>query len=253
VGEAGYSIGGVARIAGVTVRTLHHYDDVGLLRPSGRTRGGYRRYDEQDLERLRLILVYRELGFTLEEISSVLDDPDPAGHLRRQHELLLGRIDRLRDMVTAIEYLLEAQTMGINLSPEEKFEVFGDFDPDAHAQEAADRWGETDAFRESARRTATYTKQDWLEIRTQAEDLMRRWVEALDAGLPAEGEAAMALAEEHRAQIARHYYPCSYEIQVGLAEMFVADPRFTAYYEDRRAGLAQYVHDAILANAVARS
>ena len=126
----GYSVSQVAQIAGVTVRTLHHYDDIGLLRPSGRTSSGYRRYDEQDLERLRLILVYRELGFTLEEIRSILAAADPSTHLRRQHRLLRQRIERLREMVTAIEYLLEAQTMGISLSPEEKFEVFGDFDPD---------------------------------------------------------------------------------------------------------------------------
>jgi len=248
-----YTVGRLAEIAGVTVRTLHHYDDIGLLRPSARTSGGYRRYDEQDLERLRLILVYRELGFTLEEIATILADPDPAAHLRRQHGLLLDRIERLREMVTAIEYLLEAESMGINLTPEEKFEVFGDFDPDAHEAEARERWGGTDAYRESARRTARYTKEDWLAIQAQTADLEQRWVAALDSGVPAESEAAMALAEEHRAQISQHFYECSYEIQVGLAEMYVADPRFRAHYDDQRPGLAQYVHDAIMANAIARS
>ncbi|HEY7222552.1 MAG TPA: MerR family transcriptional regulator [Micromonosporaceae bacterium] len=248
-----YAVGQVAQIAGVTVRTLHHYDDIGLLRPSGRTSGGYRRYDEQDLERLRLILVYRELGFTLEEVRAVLADPDPAQHLRRQHGLLLGRIERLREMATAIEYLLEAQTMGINLTPEEKFEVFGDFDPDVHAEEARERWGDTDPYRESSRRAASYTKDDWQQIRRESQDLLRRWVTAFDAGVVADSEPAMALAEEHREQIDRRFYPCSYEMQVGLAEMFLADPRFRATYDDQRSGLAQYVHDAILANAVASS
>lgn len=251
--EEGFPVGRVAEIAGVTVRTLHHYDDIGLLRPSGRTRGGYRRYDAGDLERLRLILVYRELGFTLEEIGTILADPDPAVHLRRQHGLLVGRIEELREMVTAIEYLLEAETMSINLTPEEKFELFGDFDPDAHAEEARQRWGGTDPYRESARRTAGYTKDDWAAISAEAADLARRWVAAIDAGVPADSEEAMALAEEHRAQIIRHFYDCTYEIQVGLAEMFLADPRFRAHYDDQRPGLAQYVHDAIMANAVARS
>jgi DNA-binding transcriptional MerR regulator len=248
-----YPVGRVAEIAGVTVRTLHHYDDIGLLRPSGRTSGGYRRYDARDLERLRLILVYRELGFTLEEIGTILADPDPTAHLRRQHGLLLGRIESLRAMASAIEYLLEAETLTIKLTPEEKFEVFGDFDPDAHADEARQRWGETEAYRESARRTATYSKADWAAIRAETEDLLSRWIAALDAGVLAESESAMSLAEEHRAQITRHYYACSYEIQVGLAELYLADPRFQAYYDDRHPGLAQYVHDAILANAVARS
>lgn len=242
------SVSQVAQTAGVTVRTLHHYDDIGLLRPSGRTSGGYRRYDDADLERLRLILVYRELGFSLEEIRTILGTADPAAHLRRQHDLLLGRIERLRQMVTAIEYLLEAKTMGINLSPEEKFEVFGDFDPDVHEEETRERWGGSDAYRESARRTAGYTKEDWLRIQRESADLMRRWLEALDGDVPATSEQAMALAEEHRQQISAHFYECSYEIQLGLAEMYLADPRFRAYYDDQRPGLAQYVHDAIEAN-----
>jgi MerR family transcriptional regulator, thiopeptide resistance regulator len=245
-----FSVSRVAQLAGVTVRTLHHYDDVGLLRPSGRTSGGYRRYDERDLERLRLILVYRELGFTLEEIRTILATADPAAHLRRQHALLQDRIGRLREMVTAIEYLLEAQSMGINLSPEEKFEVFGDFDPDTYEEETRERWGGTSAYQESAKRTAGYTKEDWLRIQREGADLMQRWLAALDAGVPATSEQAMELAEEHRRQISAHFYECTYEIQLGLAEMYLADRRFLAYYEDQRPGLAQYVHDAIEANAV---
>jgi DNA-binding transcriptional MerR regulator len=243
----------VAQLAGVTVRTLHHYDDIGLLRPGGRTSGGYRRYDERDLERLRLILVYRELGFTLEEIRTILATADPAAHLRRQHGLLIDRIGRLREMVSAIEYLLEAKSMGINLSPEEKFEVFGDFDPDTYQEEARERWGGTSAYQESAKRTAGYTKEDWLRIQREGADLMQRWLAALDAGVPATSEQAMELAEEHRRQISAHFYECSYEIQLGLAEMYLADPRFRAFYEDQRPGLAQYVHDAIEANAVERA
>ncbi|MBX6749369.1 MAG: MerR family transcriptional regulator [Micromonosporaceae bacterium] len=249
----GYSVSQVAQIAGVTVRTLHHYDDIGLLRPSGRTGGGYRRYDDADLERLRLILVYRELGFTLEEIRTILAAADPATHLRRQHGLLVQRIERLREMVTAIEYLLEAQTMGISLSPEEKFEVFGDFDPDRYEPEARERWGDGDAYRESARRVAGYTKDDWLRIQRGWADLMRRFIEALEAGVPATSQPAMDLAEEHRALITEHFYECTYDIHVGLAEMYLADDRFRAHYDDQRPGLAQYVHDAIEANAVNRA
>lgn len=240
----------VARIAGVTVRTLHHYDDIGLLQPSGRTRGGYRRYEEQDLERLRLILVYRELGFSLEEIGTILATADPAAQLRRQHGLLLDRIERLRQMVSAIEYLLEAQTMGISLTPEEKFEVFGDVDPDAYAEETQQRWGGTSAYAESARRAAGYTKQDWLRIQQEAAELVERFIEAMEAGVAATSDQAMALAEQHRQHISKFFYDCTYEIQLGLAEMYLADPRFKAYYDDRRPGLAQYIHDAIEANAV---
>ena len=99
-----YSVGRVAEIAGVSVRTLHHYDDIGLLRPDKRSPGGYRLYKASDLERLRQILLYRELGFSLEETAVILDDPraDPVVHLRRQHKLLTERIERLRRMSAAV-------------------------------------------------------------------------------------------------------------------------------------------------------
>ena len=90
-------------------------------------------------------------------------------------------------------------------------------------------------------------------LKQESADLMVRWLAAFDAGTPAESQAAMDLAEEHRQQIGKFFYNCTFEIHVGLAEMYLADPRFTKNYEDQRAGLAQYVHDAIMANAVARS
>src|SRR5215204_882365 len=105
-----YSIGRVAEVAHVTVRTLHHYDEIGLLSPSGRTTTGYRRYADSDLARLQQILLYRELGFSLEEIAKILDDPDLdlQAHLRRQHELLSERADRIQHMIAAVEFALEA-------------------------------------------------------------------------------------------------------------------------------------------------
>jgi DNA-binding transcriptional MerR regulator len=250
-----YPVGRVAEIAGVTIRTLHHYDEIGLLSPGDRSSAGYRRYDDADLERLRQILLYRELGFTLEEITAILDDPDVAAraHLRRQHGLLQERIARLQEMLVGVEYLLEARKVGINLTPEEKFEVFGDFDPDVHAEEAQERWGGTDPYQESARRAGQYTKDDWARIKQASADLSARWVAAFDAGAPADSQAAMELAEEHRRQIVEFFYDCTFEIHIGLAEMYLADQRFTKFYEDQRPGLAQYTHDAILANAVTRA
>jgi MerR family transcriptional regulator, thiopeptide resistance regulator len=250
-----YTVGKVAEMAGVTVRTLHHYDEIGLLSPGDRSSAGHRRYVEADLERLQQILLYRELGFTLEEIAAILDDPDVEAriHLRRQHRLIQDRIARLREMATAVEYMLEAQKVGVNLTPEEKFEVFGGFDPDEYTDEVEQRWGETDSYRESARRTARYTKDDWQRIQAETGDLMNRWLEAFDQGVEPESQAAMDLAEEHRQQITKYYYDCTLEIHTGLAEMYIADERFRKNYDDQREGLAQYVHDAIMTNAVARA
>lgn len=250
-----YTVGKVAELAGVTVRTLHHYDEIGLLSPNGRTGTGYRRYDDADLERLQQIMYYRELGFALEEIAAILDDPqsDARAHLLRQHELLSERVTRLQKMINAIEFAMEATKVGIKLTPEERFEVFGDFDPDEYAQEAEQRWGGSDAYKESARRTARYTKADWERIKAQNEDWGRRIVAVMDAGLAADSPEAMELAEEHRQIISQAYYECSYEIQTGLAEMYLADERFMATYEKIKPGLTVFLHDAIMANAVSRS
>ncbi|MGC4809079.1 MerR family transcriptional regulator [Micromonospora sp. DT228] len=250
-----YTVGQVAKLASVTVRTLHHYDEIGLLSPSGRTLAGYRRYDDADLQRLQLVLYYRELGFPLEEITAIIDDPaaDPAAHLRRQHELLTGRVKRLQEMVTAIEFAMEASKLNIQLTPEERFEVFGDVDPEEHQAEAEQRWGDTEAYRESNRRVSRYTKADWLRYRAENEDWGRRIVAVLASGVPADSPEAMDLAEEHRQLIGRWFYECTYEGHTGLADMYLADERFTAYYENIAPGLAVYLNEAIHANAISRA
>ncbi len=146
------NVGEVAALAGVTVRTLHHYDRIGLLSPSGRTASGYRQYSAADLDRLHQVLVYRALGFPLEEVAALLSqDADPAEHLRRQHRLLRERLERTQAMVAAVEKEMEARQMGISLTPEERFEVFGEHDPAQYEAEVEERWGDTDAYTESKR------------------------------------------------------------------------------------------------------
>jgi len=246
-----YTVGQVANLAGISVRTLHHYHQIGLLVPSGYSGAGYRRYSAGDLERLQRVLFYRELGFPLEQIVTLLDDPaiDPQEHLRRQHDLLTRRIERLTEMVTAVERAMEAEKMGISLTPEERFEVFGEHDPAQYAEEAEQRWGETDAYKQSMQRTQRYTKEDWLKIKQEQADLQERLVAAFRSGTAPDSEAAMNLAEDHRQQISRWFYDCGYDVHRGLAQMYLADPRFTKNYEDLAPGLAQWVHDAIVANA----
>jgi len=250
-GTVSYSVGQVAGFTGVTVRTLHHYDEIGLLSPSGRSMAGYRVYDESDLQRLQQILFYRELGFALEEIATILDDPHASAdaHLRRQHRLLTERVKRLQAMIVAVEHTMEVREMGIALTPEERFEVFGDFHPEEYAEEAEQRWGDTEPWRQSQRHTAAYTKQDWLQIKAEAAGIEQRLAAALRAGVAPNSQQAMDLAEEHRQHISRWYYDCSYEMHRGLGDMYATDPRFQARYEAISPGLAQFVHDANHANA----
>jgi MerR family transcriptional regulator, thiopeptide resistance regulator len=248
------NVGEVATLAGVTVRTLHHYDRIGLLSPSGRTAAGYRQYARADLDRLHQVLLYRELGFPLEEVATLLSgDADPEAHLRRQHRLLRDRLERTSAMVAAVEKEMEARAMGISLTPEERFEVFGEHDPAQYDAEVQERWGETDAYRQSKRKTAAYSKDDWVRIKAEGADLEARFAAALRDGVPAESEQAMDLAEEHRQSITRNYYDCSPEMHAGLGRMYVEDERFTAHYEQIAPGLAQYVSSAVQANAARQS
>jgi DNA-binding transcriptional MerR regulator len=245
------NVGEVAALAGVTVRTLHHYDRIGLLSPSGRTGAGYRQYGPADLDRLHQVLLYRELGFPLEEVATLLDAPDadPAAHLRRQHRLLRDRLERTQAMVAAVEKEMEARSMGISLTPEERFEVFGDWLPEEYETEAEQKWGETEAWAQSKRRTTSYSKDDWLRIKAEGDDIESRFAAALRNGVPADSDAAMDLAEEHRQQIDRNFYDCPPQMHAGLGRMYVEDERFTAHYEGQAPGLAQYVSTAIQANA----
>lgn len=248
----GYTVGRLAQLAGVTVRTLHHYDAIGLVCPSVRTSADYRIYTADDIERLYQVLVYRRLGFRLEDIAVLVDDPhvDDAAHLRRQRELLLERGAQLQAMVAAIDKQLEAHRMGMRLTPEEQLEVFGtDQVGGEWADEAEQRWGDTEAFVESQRRAATYSKDDWIRLKAEADEGLHQFRDALAASLPADSEPVRALAEAHRQYLTRWFYECGYDLHRGLAGMYVADERFSATFEIVAPGLAVYVHDAIVANA----
>src|SRR5215211_3630804 len=248
---AGYTVGRVAELSGVTIRTLHHYDEIGLLSAGGRSAAGYRLYEDSDIERLQRILFYRELGFPLEEIATIVDDPhtDALGHLRRQRGLLTERIRRLRAMVDAIDYEMEARTMDIKLTPEERLELFGKFQPEDHAEEAQQRWGETESYNESNRRVSNYTKEDWQQLKAEEEETRTRLAAAFEAGLAHNSEEAMAAVEAHRKHISRWFYECSYEMHRGLMEMYVSDERFRSHYDTQTPGLADFIREAALANA----
>ncbi|MEV2276860.1 MerR family transcriptional regulator [Nocardiopsis sp. NPDC049922] len=247
----GLTVGEVARISGQTVRTLHHYDRIGLLVPAERTASGYRSYGDADLERLRQILTYRELGFGLDEIAALLDDPaiDTRAHLARQHRLVTERIDRLRAMAHALELLMKADTVGLDLTPQERLELFGDFDVDAHTAEAEHRWGHTDAWAQSQRRVNRYTKQDWERLHAEGERICRDLAQAMADGVPADSPAAMDLAERHRDHITRWFYDCTPQIHRGLGQLYANDARFTAAVDPHREGLSAYLRDVFAANA----
>lgn len=245
-----WTVGQVADLFGVTVRTLHHYDEIGLLTPSERSRAGYRLYTDADLVRLQQIVVYRRLELPLDEIAALLDrGEDAVSHLRRQRTAVLTRLDELKDLVTAIDRALEREMSDQPATPEELKELFGEGFKDEYQAEAQERWGDTDAWKQSAERTKRYTKADWAEVKAEMESTTSAFVRAKQAGEPPTSDAAMDAAEAHRLHIHRRFYDLDHEFHRGLADMYVSDPRFTKTYEDLEEGLAQYVRDAIHANA----
>ncbi|WP_084477825.1 MerR family transcriptional regulator [Nocardia jejuensis] len=245
-----HTVGLVAQLTGISVRTLHHYDEVGLLRPSGRSATGYRLYSNTDLERLQRILFYRELDLGLDDIASVLNDPNLSDedHLRRQHDLLRERIARHRAMVALIDKELAARKAGIALTPAERLEVFGGDRLIDSADEAERRWGHTPEFAQRRERTAHYSKQDWLDIRTEQREIHQGLADAMHAGTPADDQTVMELAERQRLHLERWFHDCDYDTHRRLAEEYRANRRLGLNYDDMASGLSRYIHDAILAN-----
>ena len=198
------TIGEVAELAGVSVRTLRHYDELGLLQPSARSEAGYRLYEHADLDRLQEILIWRQLGFPLADIKAMLEAPghDRAHAIRRQRELAERERERLIAVIRALDAALEAHEKGTHPREDAMFEGF---DHERYEAEARERWGDTDAYAESARRTASYGDAQWRQIHAEQEELVAEFARLLGAGEPATGGAARATAERHRAHIDRWF------------------------------------------------
>lgn len=240
------TVGVVSDLAGVTVRTLHHYDEIGLVVPAGRTDAGYRTYGPGEVERLQEVLFFRELGFGLDEIKAVMEDPNYSRTeaLEKQRALLEQRADRLLRLMDAVDIAVLAERTGIKMSSEEMLDVFNEYE-----QEAKERWGHTEAYKQSAQRTSSYTKQDWNNIKAEVDGIYDSFLALMVDGVAADAPAAMAVAEQHRAHITRWFYECPLEVHAGLGQMYMDDERFQTNIDKAGDGLARYMSQAMAANA----
>ena len=219
------TVGEAARLIGVSVRTLHHWDALGLAVPSGRTWSGYRLYSPDDVARLQQVLVYRETGMPL------------------------ARIARLQRMVGAVEALMDEETR-MSTTPEQRAEILGTgWDP-AWEEEAQRRWGDTDEWAQSEARRAVMSASDWKRVKEESDRLLADLAAAMREGAEPGGERANALAERHRASIDQ-WFDTSHSKQVLIACGYVADPRFAAHYDGYEPGLAAWLKEIIDANAAA--
>jgi DNA-binding transcriptional MerR regulator len=244
------TVGELSRLTGITVRALHHYDEIGLVRPSQRTAAGYRLYSERDVLPLQQVLVFRELGIPLDEIGAAIDAAaDRSALLRKHRRALADKRTRIDAMLAAVDAALEVLEKGnVTMQPEDFKALFDGFSPEDHEEEARTRWGSSDSYKESARRTKQYGKPEWEAIRRESDAIHARLRDLMVQGAAAADPAVQAAVEDHRQHIDRWFYPCSVEVHRGLGEMYVADPRFAANLDKVAPGFAQFLRDAISAS-----
>ncbi len=228
----------VSKLSGVSVRTLHYYDEIGLLAPTSRTESGYWLYDAAALRRLEQILLYRELDFSLKEIGAILSRPDfdRAEALMQQERLLLLRRKHLDKLIGLTR----------KLQKEESHVDFEAFDKQAlreYEQEVRCRWGETPAFNEFDAKTEKYGENEWEHAASNMEQQFAAFERLV--GQRPDAEEVQRQVAELQDVITRHYYQCSNEILASLGQMYLNDKRFLQNIDRRQKGTAQLVSDAI--------
>lgn len=235
------SVGEIAKWLGISGRTLHYYDEIGLLKPSEVTPAGYRYYDEDDLRRLQQILFYRELEFSLRDIAAILSSPDhdQKGALEKHRELLLLKRRHLDELISLVENTLEGADMKTKAMTADEIDAV----KKQYADEARQRWGTTTAYAESETKYASYNEEEKIALGEEASAIFAAF--AALRQLPPDHPEAQTLVAKWRDYITKHHYACSKEILTGLGAMYVADERFKANLDAYGQGTAAFMAAAI--------
>ncbi|MEL4503652.1 MerR family transcriptional regulator [Luteococcus sp. H138] len=239
------AVGVAAARVGLTVRTLHHWDRIGLASPSGRSSTGYRLYGAADLERLRRVVAYREAGLSLEEIGDVLaaGSSDVGAMLRKRRVQLASEMESMRRRDERLARLVDAHERGVLLTGDEQRAAFGEGWRPEWLGEARARWGDSAQWAQFAEGSAGRTADQW---RAQA-DAMKQWerdaAEALGRGTDPDGDEARVLADRYRAAFS-NWFPITRAMQVCLGRLFESDEGFAAYYDRLNPGLAGWIREA---------
>jgi DNA-binding transcriptional MerR regulator len=239
-----YTIGQLAKMAGVSVRTLHHYDQIGLLKPSARTAAGYRLYAEQDLLRLQQILFFKELDMPLSEVGAILDDPgfDQVTALEHHRQLLHRRMERLARLLKTIDRTIDKLTEDdMALTDEELYEGFPTEQIERYKREARQMYDPA-LVEESEQRVKKMSRDEWKAVGAEGEAVAVALAAVADR-YPGDPQV-QALIARHHAWI-EHFYPCSAEVYRGLGRLYVEHPEFRAFYEKYRPGLADFMAAAM--------
>lgn len=233
-----------AKLTGISVRTLHYYDEIGLLEPTSITEAGYRFYDEEALAVLQQILLYRELDFSLKEIRDILSAPDYQRRdaLKAHKELLILKRKRLGRLIDLIDEMMRGES---DMSFKE-FDISEiEMAKRRYKEEVKARWGGTDAFAESEEKTAGYDAKKWGEADERMEEILKKIASCVHDGESPKGKRARQLVIEWKEYITDYYYKCTDEILSGLAEMYVGDGRFKESMDRAGEGTAEFLSLAI--------
>ena len=232
----------VAKLTGITVRTLHYYDEIGLLKPSEITEAGYRLYSREDLEILQQILFFRELDFPLSQIKEIMNNPnyDKEEALKKQKELLIQQRQRIEGLIKLIEKRIEGDN---NIS-------FKEFDMNEieenkkkYAKEVKERWGTSKAYEESEKKTSSYNKEKWGDINQETSEIFKGFAELRNSDPGS--EEVQELVRRWQKYITDNFYTCTNEILSGLGLMYVEDERFKENLDKNGEGTAKLMAEAI--------
>lgn len=239
-----YTIKQVADLAHISVRTLHYYDQIGLLEPAGIEKNGYRRYEEADLAKLQQILFFRELDMPLQEIKKIISNKafDQKAVLEDQRRLLELERQRLSKLIKTITTTINHMNKKSTISNQDLYEGFDREEMAAYATEAKERWGHTEAYKQSQERTKHWTKEDYKRISEEGNAFTQTIADAMPKGIDDTG--VQELIQKHYDAI-KVFYDCGLGMYQQLGAMYIQDERFKAYYEKFAPGLAQFMKEAI--------
>ena len=230
-----------AEFTGVSVRTLHYYDEIGLMKPAYvDEHTSYRYYDKNSLLRMQEILFYRELDFSLKSISEILSSPnyDKERALAEQKRLLILKKERLEKLISAIDDAMKGENV---------MKAFDNSEFENYKVEAQKRWGDTDAYKEHAEKTKGYSKDKWSNLGTEMDDILEEFAVCMNNGAKSDSEETQVLVKKLQSHITENFYTCTNEILAGLGQMYVLDERFKNNIDKHADGTAEYISNAIIA------
>ncbi|AOR23385.1 MerR family transcriptional regulator [Clostridium taeniosporum] len=244
-----YKVKDIANMVGVSVRTLHYYDQIGLLKPDTITITGYRLYTEKDLEKLQQILFFKELDFSLKQIKNIIENPgfDRMHALNNHKKLLLQKKERLEKIIDTVEKTINSIDGGKEMN---KKEMFNGFDiseienyKSKYAKEVKEKYGNSEVYKESERKTSKYTKEDWNNIMASGNLIFEKLSKLMDKSK--ESAEVQDVIEEWRRYITNNFYNCTPEIFRSLGQIYIYDERFTDFINKTKPGLAKFFSEAI--------